>query len=170
MSGYQRLFIALAPSEVTRLALVQLRDSLRCSPPARPVSGENLHLTLAFLGPVAVARQDELLRLLQNLPELSGELRLDTLGAFPRAGVVWAGCDEIPPLLEELVECLRLTLCEHGFVFDDQPFRPHVTLWRKAKGPVQRITPPILWPMASPVLYASVSTPQGVQYRVIRSV
>lgn len=162
-----RLFIALAPPAKTRQALTRLRNSLAALTTARPVSSENLHLTLAFLGQVAPSRQAELLELLREMPKLSGRITLDTLGHFARARVLWAGCSRPNSELDKLANLLRERLGARGFSFDPAPFRPHVTLFRKAEPLQHPIKPPIHWSFGVPQLFASIATPEGICYRII---
>lgn len=162
-----RLFIGLAPAPATRQALQNLQVSLALPPPARQVSASNLHLTLAFLGQTPISRQGELLELLAGMPQLAGEITLDRLDEFDRAGVVWAGCSKPVELLDDYAVSLRQRLTAEGFGFDPQPFRLHVTLYRKARVLPQEITPPVVWPLAAPLLYASISTPDGPVYRPV---
>lgn len=165
MSASQRLFIGLAPDPATRLALQNLQTGLVLPDTARQVPSSNLHLTLAFLGQTPVSRQGELLELLAGMPLLTGEILLDCVGEFASAGVVWAGCRSPVKRLDDFAVCLRQGLGNAGFAFDPQPFRLHVTLYRKARlSSPQLISPPIVWPLAAPVLFASVSTPNGPEY------
>lgn len=100
-----------------------------------------------------------------SLPE--GKIILDAVGAFPKAGVVWAGSSADNPQLENLAKQVRTTLLAHDFAFDSKPFQTHVTLFRKAKPVRQAIEPPIDWQLTAPRLYVSVSTPNGVVYRIM---
>lgn len=163
-----RLFIALAPPPSTRLALARLRDDLAPLVSGRPVPSSNLHLTLAFLGQVPQQRHPSLQQLVRNLPLQKGEIALDAVGAFPKAGVIWAGCNTPNPQLEKLVEDVREALLANKFTFDERPFRTHITLFRKAKPLRQIIEPPISWRLTTPQLYISLSTPHGVTYRIMQ--
>lgn len=164
MQKTQRLFIALPPTPSARQALARLRDQLSPRLTARPVATGNLHLTLAFLGHVPQHRHSELLKLVQQLPMPEGEIILDTLDCFPKAGVLWAGCSKPSQALETLAYHVRESLLAHEFEFDSTPFRAHITLFRKALPCHAVINPPIGLELTAPGLYASFSTPHGVVY------
>lgn len=164
----QRLFIALSPPPPTRQALARLRNQLAPQVSGHPVSTNNLHLTLAFLGQVPPQRHDELLHLLQKLPLPEGKIVLDTIGAFPKAGVIWAGCSNPNPQMEDLAGQIRGALQACDFAFDNKPFQTHVTLFRKAKPIRLAIEPPITWQLTAPRLYVSISTSDGIEYRVMK--
>lgn len=168
MQESQRLFIALSPPRATRQALTHLRDSLTPKISGHPISSNNFHITLAFLGRVPLARHNELQLILQNTPQREGQIVLDTIGTFPQAGVIWAGCRGQNPLLEILAVDIRKMLLAHDFAFDRKPFLTHVTLFKKAQPHHQTIEPPIIWTLARPQLYASISTPQGMVYQIMK--
>ena len=96
----------------------------------RAVSPARLHLTLRFIGVVDPRRVGALLRAAGRVRAAPFALCLDTLGAFGRARVAWAGCLASPPPLLDLQEGLASALAVEGFPRDSQRFAPHVTLVR----------------------------------------
>ena len=132
---------------------------------------ENLHLTLAFVGPV----DEETARCLETAaatvqPE-PFTLVLDEVGQFRGSRVVWLGASRVPEPLAHLVALLSRALEPCGYRPDPRPFRPHVTLLRNGElatpGPVE--VAPIEWPVDGFVLVESVTAPQGARYRVLKS-
>lgn len=162
-SENMRLFLALWPDDTTRNALLQLQAPLR----GRLVPYENLHLTLAFLGPqppsVAEACKDILMRL--QSPAI--ELRLDKVGYFARNRVAWVGAHAAPPALERLHEELGEALAHHGIERERQQFKPHVTLARDASMPTDMTFTPILWRASLVTLVRSRPTTAGSVYEVL---
>ncbi|QKT04730.1 RNA 2',3'-cyclic phosphodiesterase [Ectothiorhodospiraceae bacterium 2226] len=170
----QRLFFALWPDEAVRAALWHAAQGAAASTGrGRPTARENLHLTLAFVGSVAPATAACLRAGAARIRGEPFDLRLDTYGQFPRAGVMWLGSAEPPAALLSLAEALGgvLQACEL-----DPPrasFHPHVTLWRRIalRRRVRAVPPapaaPIVWPVREFVLVASKTHPEGVRYEVL---
>lgn len=99
-----------------------------------PVSADELHVTLKFLGDTPC----DLLKAIQFQIEQSvaGQppcvLRVERLGAFPHAGhpsVLWAGLEDAEPLVE-ISKKLDDALEPLGFARESRPFHPHLTLAR----------------------------------------
>lgn len=136
---------------------------------ARVMQPDTLHLTLAFLGEVPLARLDALRALAARLRLPPFVLTLDRLGYWPAPRIVWAGCATLPAPLARLAGELDGALRGAGFALPDRPFAPHVTLLRGVPppGPAALPSPPaIIWPVAGFVLV--VSTPgASTNYRVL---
>lgn len=125
-----RLFIAipLAKSLVAELAALCSRlrskeDSLRWSAP------ESWHITLQFLGSSSPQQFDCLTTQLARVRSVPLPLRLDGLGIFDRAGVFLAKV-ELTPELTALQERVTAATAHCGFVPEDRPYQPHITLAR----------------------------------------
>jgi 2'-5' RNA ligase len=63
---------------------------------------------------------------------------------------------------------LKVAAAQFGIAADERPFTPHITLIRKARQPVQVDFKPIIWTTDSFCLAESRSSPEGVEYRVLR--
>ena len=126
-----RLFFALRPPPPVRRELARAGRQFLRSGGGRAVSPARLHLTLSYIGVVDPSRLSALLlapRLVQAAPF---PLCLDTLGAFARVHVGWAGSLEPPPALLDLQARLGQALAEAGFhERERRDFAPHVTLAR----------------------------------------
>ena len=144
--------------------------------PARLPALEDLHVTLAFLGPTDPAR----------IPDLAGpaaeaarrapfELRTAGLGGFPRPGrarILWlgfqpgAGLDALGDLAARLGRALRAAQVP----FDRKPFQAHLTVAR-FREPVDLAAAglpdpePVPFPVRELTLFQSVPTPHGSRYR-----
>jgi RNA 2',3'-cyclic 3'-phosphodiesterase len=129
-----RLFIgipldAIVVEELATLAeqLKSSADGLRWSPP------EGWHITLQFLGSTRLEQKDCVtsgLRLIRHAPFV---IQIDPPGFFDRAGVFFAGV-ELSPELTALQQKVIAATMPCGFVPEDRPYHPHITLARK-KGP-----------------------------------
>lgn len=125
-----RLFIGipLAESVVAGLTAVcnRLRskeDALRWSAP------ESWHITLQFLGSATPEQFDCLTNHLARVRSVPVSLRLDGLGIFDRAGVFLAKV-EMTPELTVLQNRVTVATAHCGFVPEDRPYQPHITLAR----------------------------------------
>jgi len=167
-----RCFIAAWPTDATRETLhrliVGLKDRI---PQGRALQARNLHLTLAFIGELEDGRA---LGLAHGCRDLAGDVftwTIDSVGAFPRARVVWAG----GPVDQRLAGCVarvRERLDQLGIAYDRKPFVPHVTLYRdvrrfEAGGPLD---PPVRWATDHVALYAAGRDDGGPLYRRVEAV
>ena len=150
-------------------ALQACQQQLASTETGPPVPLDNLHLTLLFLGNAPLGTLPALTRLtsttLARLPLASMTLTLDQLGLFPRAKAGWIGPSQIPEPLLLLEAGLRSAVSEAGWPLDPRPYRPHVTLFRKARALANPQITPIPLSLQTLHLYASLSTPQGVRYQ-----
>ena len=140
------------------------------------VAPENLHMTLLFLGNLTQAQCDSLI-LATTAARLGAQLSpfsvtLCRSGLFPSAKVAWLGPATTPAPLTQLEQQLRALVSELGLAVEPRPYRPHITLLRKASSPVNQdlataFAPPPA-PLTLPVnefsLYESRSTSDGVRY------
>ena len=110
-------------------------------PGARWVPGEQLHLTLRFIGDA----DDQSFRLIRAaLATIKGRpfpLALEKVGHFPpsrQPRVVWVGMDESRPLLE-LQAQVESSLQKAGVPPDDRKFSPHITIARLKDTPAPAV-------------------------------
>jgi 2'-5' RNA ligase len=132
-----RAFIAISLSEEVHKGLDQVLRDLRgrqTGGAVRWVPGENIHLTIKFLGDVSLASLEMLTTMLQSEaarhPQF--EFSVGGLGAFPtprRPRVVWVGI-EAPAELASLQRGVETEMARLGYAPEDRPFSPHLTLGR----------------------------------------
>ncbi|WP_221896433.1 2'-5' RNA ligase family protein [Bathymodiolus japonicus methanotrophic gill symbiont] len=67
-----------------------------------------------------------------------------------------------------LVEALNQLVEQCGIHTEERPYKPHITLVRKAQKPVDINVLPIAWQVNSFCLIESCSTPNGVVYQVLQ--
>jgi len=140
MTGTVRLFTALWPDATARARLVALRDAWRWPPGARPVADANLHATLQFIGSF---RRDRVEALRHVLDRVAIEpLQLELIGTDLWRGGIAVALFAAEPRLLALQGRLGAALAGLGVSIDPRPYRPHVTLARKAT----RAQPPPMLP------------------------
>jgi 2'-5' RNA ligase len=133
------------------------------------VPDANLHLTLAFLGPVEADRAASIAAAVGALSLPAFELVIDRQGWWRRSGVLWLGPSASPPALNRLVKALWAALEPLGFWPDFRHFRPHVTVARRCARGRSGEVEPLVWPVSGFELMVSVHHRKGAAYRVHRS-
>lgn len=163
-----RCFVALQPDEAARVHLDDLaRTEHGRHPQARRMRRDNLHLTLAFIGTLDAAAAREVAARLAAETIEPFDWRLDEVGAFDGARVLWAGGTH--ERLEGLAARSRALLDTLGVRFDRKRFVAHVTLLRNlpraaARTAAHRIEPPIAWRVTLPALLQSTTGAHGTRY------
>lgn len=103
----------------------------------RSVEGENVHITLRFLGEIPEAMSMRVATLVRGISFTPLSLSFEGVGVFPapsRPSVVWAGIEgDVPELLRVFTE-LEEGLKALGFEPERRPFQPHLTLCRVRSG------------------------------------
>jgi 2'-5' RNA ligase len=156
-----RLFVALCPPPAVRAALAAWQSRWAWPPGAKLISPEDLHLTLHFIGMVPRARVPELVRRLV-LPAPRSTLEFGSAELWPRGIAV---CCPVawPPALTELHTRLADALRAAALPVEARPYRPHLTLARKAAAAVAPDAPLALrWAVQS---YALMESSRG--YRAL---
>lgn len=167
----QRLFFAMWPSESQRLMLLHASQAVLSQCDGRVVPAANLHVTLAFLGSVLERRIPELLHLGQLVAERSPPLQLELSRiAYWRESQVLCVRGSVSHDAARMVEQLQERLVASDFAPDGKPFRPHVTLARKALHPATAASiAPVRWDFADFALVGSRTASQGALYTVLQS-
>ncbi len=166
----RRVFFALWPDDETVEALSGWARRAHAAFGGRVMRPDTLHLTLAFLGTVPHDRVPELAALLDEASLIGGTLRLDRYGRFRGPRIVWAGPSASPPWLDALHGWLWRALARRGFARPAEPFRPHVSLLRRAgPGDLDALPAPdpLDWTPRRCVLVASAPRPEGSFYEIL---
>ncbi|WP_077049328.1 RNA 2',3'-cyclic phosphodiesterase [Pseudomonas sp. KK4] len=134
---FKRLFFALDCAPAQRKAIAQWRSALQLRS-GRPVPVENFHLTLKFLGAVAVAQIGDVCEAAAAVRTSAERLTvvLDRLDVWRRAGVLVLAPEQAPPALLRLVYDLEQAMLPFGLEDAPKEFRPHLTLARDYRAPV----------------------------------
>ena len=173
-----RLFIGIPLAAATADALAAIVHQLHAK--AGPQSlrwsaRESWHITLQFLGSTKPEQYDCIAARLRELRSSPLRVKLGGLGTFDRAGVLYVEVC-VTPELTALQQAVIAATCPCGFVPEERPYHPHITLARrKGKGgselrnvKLQMQQQPKLagFTADSFVLYESVPTPEGSRYDV----
>ena len=130
-----RLFIAINLSDAMKDALSAAQDEMYDQGVRGNFTpGENMHLTLAFIG--EYPDKEQVMDALSSVTFSSFTVSLSGMGYF--RDLWWAGMDESAPLAA-VVRRIRRALAENGIPFDRKRFSPHITLIRKATGTMSGI-------------------------------
>ena len=129
-----RLFLAVWPDAAAREALLRWRAAARWPAGAAPTPPQQLHLTLHFIGAVPAARLAEVTEFLA-VPCAPCRIGFDRVEAWPR-GLAVLGASAVPPALQALHGRLAEALRALDLPVEARPWRPHVTLARRAAGAV----------------------------------
>ncbi|HMN82420.1 MAG TPA: RNA 2',3'-cyclic phosphodiesterase [Burkholderiaceae bacterium] len=168
-----KLFIALWPDEPARAALAADLPALARAAGGRPTAPANLHLTVAFIGPVDDRRFDDIAGLLAATRPPPFTVGLDRLDAFVSQRVLFRAPSQCPAVLLDAHRELVVGLAEAAVPVDQRPFRPHVTLARRcdraalAAPSLREIVAgvrPFTWHAPGWALVESRSSPGGVVY------
>lgn len=137
---------------------------------------ENYHLTLAFLGEIGEAQAHDAITALDAACAGTGpvELQSEGLGHFgrPNDATLWLGITPTPELVG-LCDRVRVELRAAGLSFDDKPFRPHITLARRARlprGPLPELAFPLPTRAACVTLFKSTLTQDGPIYKELYAI
>lgn len=162
-----RLFIALWPDPGVREALREWRDGCAWPKSASPARTEQLHVTLHFLGNFPRVRLPEL------VAGIGVRFKPFELGfGHPElwhSGIAVLAPDAVPERLLALHGALGEALERLGLPLEARPYRPHVTLARRA-GPVLSPIqgPPISWQVNSYALMES-KVSNGAEYCAVQT-
>ncbi len=117
--------------EKTRDLLLESKSDLK------PVSKENMHITIRFIGTIPFEKVREICELLKNLKVKPFKIRVKGVGVFPtitKPRVIWAGVSEGVEELSRIHEAVEKMLRSIGIRPVREKFIPHITLARVKSG------------------------------------
>ncbi len=169
-----RLFVAIDLPDTIKPFVVGMGRSI---PGSRPVPGEQLHITLKFIGETNEDQLPDIVESLHSIRFSPLRFQLMDLGHFPLRGkptVLWAGINPTEPLIS-LRNKIERNLEEAGIEREKRKFSPHLTLCRLKNSPLKRVTgflmdnggfetPP--FEVNSFKLYSSILTPKGAVHTI----
>ena len=166
-----RAFLGLEPDGKTKLAIDAWRNQ------ALPefsefVAPSNYHVTLAFLGQLDVRQHDTLLQLIDEMPAPTQfKVTLNTVGYWPKPKALWLGCSHTAANHLNLAKRLSAVATTAGIAMLKRDYQAHLTLVRKCQQnpPAPVIEPFFSWQAQDFHLYESLSTAQGVRYKIRKS-
>ena len=139
-----RVFVALALNSATRAKLAAAQADLQDSvDEVTWVAPHNIHLTLAFIGNMAMSQTTTVAETLDQVAANTEgfDLSAARLGWFGRGRtprVIWAGVDGGPALME-LRKRVHQALVDRGITLDKRPSKPHLTLGRVKSSPKESV-------------------------------
>ena len=136
-----RSFIAIELPGELKEGLDRLQSRLKKGNPpgAKWVNPYSVHLTLKFLGNVAVDKIGGITTAMEKAAHGVSPFHLEIMkpGAFPnlrRVQVVWVGLGGEVDKMTQLQQRLEFALAPLGFAPESRPFTPHLTLARIRSG------------------------------------
>jgi 2'-5' RNA ligase len=128
-----RLFFALQPALEQSRSLVERTMPLVAWLRALSAPPENVHATLCFIGACPEARLDALLAVGESVRGAHATLRFDAYEYWWKPRILCAtASDDAGDAAAALARELGERATDAGFAPDGKPFRPHLTLARKA--------------------------------------
>jgi 2'-5' RNA ligase len=130
-----RAFVAVEckSNEIARLQEEMMSSSGWSAREVRPVSPDNFHFTLLFLGETSDAQAEKVKEKLAMIKFEPFSITYTGVGAFPNASnarAIWVGVDsEGAQKLQALAAQVASRMSEIGFA-PDKPFSPHLTIFR----------------------------------------
>lgn len=162
----KRLFFALWPEGIIRQQCVDIGKAI-LTEHARLVRPANIHVTLLFLGNIDPDKEERFKQALATVHVPRMTLCFDRLSFWKKSGILCLTTPNTCPEVETLAGMLSRLAGELGIKTDERPFKPHVTLAKKAT----KLTPlefdPINWHSSSFCLVESVSCSNGIEYRIV---
>jgi RNA 2',3'-cyclic 3'-phosphodiesterase len=124
-----RLFIAIDLSEQAKENIEKIKSELKGIKGVKPVSKENIHLTLKFLGEVSDKKAEDIVNALSQVKFRPFNMSINKMGVFPneqRIQVLWVNAEPAEPL----VEVKKMIDAALPRFKDDHPFKSHITFVR----------------------------------------
>jgi 2'-5' RNA ligase len=162
----KKLFFALWPNDETRQGLMRLQTSMEAKR-MKWVSGQNLHVTLVFLGNVDEETEAMVKRRAADISAEPFVLTFDQLSYWSRPRILCLTCRQFGHEVVDLAGALDQAAADCGVETDTRPYTPHITLARQARAIEQEFAP-IAWCADSFCLMESCGTSEGVIYKVLR--
>lgn len=179
MEEKKRLFFALVPPDFIKKQIFNIVSRLDFDlnvlalDKSRFVDINNYHITLQFLGDVAI---DSVRSIIAHASRIDGkcfELKIDEVGYFKRSHVLWFGPKGLPIALEYLVDGIRVNTnniegLNHTKSINKQ-YNPHITIVKKiadisSHPRVLKTNVDITWSIDRFYLVESVVTNDNVRY------
>lgn len=166
-----RVFFALWPTATVLDSLDRAARDGAARFGGRPTKPETQHLTLAFLGDVALDRLSALHAAAGRVNRPMFNFTLDRLGFWRHNRILWAGSSQNERSLTALVRDLVAEIQVAGGRVDggSRPFTPHVTLVRNVRDNPLELPPlpAVGWECCDFVLVRSRLSAQGAAYEIL---
>lgn len=164
----QRIFFALLPDAAAKSQIITIQQQFT-NPQLRIYSESNLHQTLVFLGEFAEADLMSLITACQSIHLPPVNMQYEQLIFWPQPKVLCLLASSVPNELQVLVQALNKIARLFNVSPDPRPYRPHITLARKANQAIELDFTPVRFTADEFVLMQSVSTAGGPVYQRLYS-
>ncbi|SEL45451.1 RNA 2',3'-cyclic phosphodiesterase [Nitrosovibrio tenuis] len=168
-----RVFFAIWPDNAAQEQMAGLATRLRLDPlcGGRKTKGDNIHLTLVFVGEVDAVGLQTLLEAgnkIGNAGTGGFDFVIDAIRYWKHNQIVYATTDKAPQRLTDLVSALQGALSAAGFFLEQRPYIPHITLMKRASCRiVPKLPEPVVWRVREWMLVKSEQTSDGSVYTPI---
>ena len=173
-----RTFIAIELDSDVKRRIMKASEKVRNElKGVKWVERQNLHITLKFLGEVNKEQIEKLKKVIDEISSQQQKFKISGgyLGAFPsleRARVVFFGIESGKASVIRIFEVLERKLVKNGFLKDNRPYHPHITIGRAKRRffdlkPYKGTKVGFEYEVRSIVLYKSTLRPEGPIYEVI---
>lgn len=143
MPTTKRLFLAFRPEgTILEKNITELLRELNLYPSLlKPVSPQNFHLTIKFIGNVSPLLFNEIVNAFNNFKSAVSPIDYSVkgIGAFPSMEspqIIWSGLSADKIKLQQLLSEVESMLIPLGFEPEKRSFKPHITLARVKKLPL----------------------------------
>jgi len=162
----KKLFFALWPDAAIRQQCRNVIEKITGN--CGPVALNNIHATLVFLGRINQDQETAITTAAATLPIPNLRLCFDRLSFWKKPGILCLTCRDFNQEVVMLSEQLAAIAKHYAVAIDERPFKPHITLARKAKQAEVIDFEPIAWHTQAFCLVESCSLAEGVEYRVLK--
>ena len=156
------------PDENTRQSINNISNQIS-NKSIRLVKPGNYHVTLEFIGNVSTSIQQQLISNAEYLQAKPFSIRFTQSSYWKKPSIICLRTDSIPKQLLKLAAEIKTVSRKLGLKTEERSYTPHITIARKVKQDITLSDPfCINWHANSFVLVESVSTEDGVEYRVLK--
>ncbi len=140
MNPTLRAFIAVELSDTLKTTITAIQSELKKSPGnVKWVPPDICHITLKFLGEI---KEDRIAPIRAILDHCAGEIKpflvtVNSIGAFPtvdKPNIIWLGLKNEQNILTKLASAIEERVNALGFIKEERPFTPHITIGRTRAG------------------------------------
>ncbi|TRX53398.1 RNA 2',3'-cyclic phosphodiesterase [Thalassomonas sp. M1454] len=169
----KRLFIGLSIAKQQREQIAQWRQQALSDNSGelfKSVDKDNFHITLSFIGSISADKITPLIAAMNKTLKPKCSIDLNRLDCWPKPKVLFLHASSVQENLLTLATNIIETVKHNNIHQEDRPYIPHLTLCRKAKhAPIITEAFNFKLDFQQCHLYESISSNQGVQYKIIHT-
>lgn len=134
----------------------------------KPLTSDQLHLTLLFVGSVDDSLLSHLIDNVDKLKMPSSSVDFGVINYWASASVLCLESRDLDCNLGQLHNELKKIATDLGLKAETLPFKPHITLCRKCLISIERKVPAFTLEINSFGLYKTTQTPNGSHYDCLK--